>query len=800
MKDSRNSIIGFHITLYFLFIFILNILHVFATVPTRHLCHSDQRDAIVEFKNEFKILKPCFDSPSPLKTASWAKNSDCCYWDGITCNNKSGDVIELDLSFNCLHGLVNSKRSILSLQTLRFLTTLRLSNNYLSGQIPSSFGSLSNLTTLDLYSNYFSGRIPSSLGNLSHLTSLVLSFNSFVGEIPFSLGNLSHLTYLDLSINDFSGTLPSSLFTVPSLDTICLENNQFNGTLVLGNISSSSKLVELRLGSNNFIGPLPRDVSKFVKLELLDLSHFNTQGSVDFSIFSHLKSLRNLYLSHLNTTTMIDLIEMLSCFKALDTLDLSGNHVSTKNKSSFSTPPLVLISVLYLSECGIIEFPEILRTLHKMTNLDISNNKIKGQVPGWLWTLSDLMIVNLSNNSFIGFKRSTKTGLSATASESSMMYLFASNNNFTGKIPSFICALRSLRTIDLSNNNFVGRIPRCMVNLKGTLSALNLRQNRLSGGLPHIIFGSMKSLDIGRNQLVGKLPRSLSRLSFLEVLNVESNKINDTFPYWLSSLQNLQVLVLRSNAFYGPVQLSQFPKLQIIDISHNHFNGILPSDCFVNWTSMFALGKNEDQYISIGYYFASMVLMNKGIEMELLRVPKIFTAIDFSGNKFEGEIPKSISLLKELHVLNLSNNAFIGHIASSMRNLTALESLDVSQNKLSGKIPQELGKLSYLAYMNFSHNQLVGEVPGGTQFRRQPCSSFEENMGLYGPSLDEVCVDFHSKTTGEADTPELEANKDEEEVLSWIATIIGFILGIAFGLTIAYIMFSYKPKWFKNPF
>ena len=92
---------------------------------------------------------------------------------------------------------------------------------------------------------------------------------------------------------------------------------------------------------------------------------------------------------------------------------------------------------------------------------------------------------------------------------------------------------------------------------------------------------------------------------------------------------------------------------------------------------MSSLGENYDQrdakYMGGSYYHDSMVLMNKGIEMEFVRILKIYTALDFSGNKFEGEIPSSIGLLKELHVLNLSNNAFSGHIPSSMGNLTALE-------------------------------------------------------------------------------------------------------------------------------
>ncbi|XP_010486729.2 PREDICTED: receptor-like protein 12 [Camelina sativa] len=439
-----------------------------------------------------------------------------------------------------------------------------------------------------------------------------------------------------------------------------------------------------------------------------------------------------------------------------------------------------------------------------MTFLDISNNKIQGQVPAWLWTLPKLEYVNLSNNTFIGFQTSNKKQGLSSVRKPSMVHLLGANNIFTGNIPSFICELHSLNTLDLSENNFNGSIPPCLGNLKSTLSDLNLRQNNLSGGLPKDIFERLRSFDVGHNQLVGKLPRSFIRFSTLEVLNVESNRINDTFPFWLGSLQKLQVLVLRSNAFYGPIHQASFPQLRIIDISHNHFDGTLPSDYFSKWTAMSSLGTDEDQssekYMrgGSGYYYDSLVLMNKGVEMELVRILKILTAIDFSGNKFEGQIPKSIGLLKELRVLNLANNAFTGRIPSSMGNLTVLESLDVSQNKLSGEIPQELGELSFLAYMDFSHNKLSGLVPGGTQFRTQRCSSFEGNLGLFGLSFDEICRDAHTPATKVYETSESE--EEDEEVISWIAAAIGFIPGVFCGLTIGYIMVSYKPKRFMNPF
>ncbi|CAN6865540.1 unnamed protein product [Brassica oleracea] len=882
MKGSVKSISLIPISFCFLFLF----RDEFA-VPARHLCHPQQREAILELKNEFQIQKPCFD-----RTVSWVNNSDCCSWDGIRCDASFGDVIELNLSGNCIYGQLNSKSSILRFQSLPFLATLDLSNNHFSGNVPSSLGNLSKLTTLDLSENAFNGEIPSSLGNLynltilnlsqnkligkippslgnlSYLTVLTLCANNLVGEIPYSLanlshhltflsicensfsgeipsflGNFSHLTLLDLSANNFvgeipssfgrlkhltdlsaeenelsgnfpvtllnltkllylslddnqftgmlppnisslsnleifyirgnafTGTLPSSLFSIPSLTYVDLKYNQLNGTLEFGNVSLlSSKLMDLRLGNNNFVGSIPGSISKLVNLRTLDLSHLNTQGSVvDLGILWNLKSLEELDISDLNTTTTIDLNAILSRFKWLEKLNLTGNHVTYENRSSFSDPPL--LRELYLSGCGITtEFPGFIRTQHNMWRLDISNNKIKGQVPGCFESPKKLR------------------------QSSSLDYFSGASNNFTGRIPSFICELRSLTVLDLSNNIFNGSFP--LGKFCSVLQALNLRQNRLSGRL--------KSLDIGHNKLVGKLPTSLINSSSLEVLNVESNIFNDTFPSWLSSLPELQVLVLRSNAFHGPIHQTRFSKLRIIDISHNRFNGTSPSNFFLNWTAMHSIGKDGDQsygqYMGTSYYSDSIVLMNKGIEMELVRILTIYTALDFSENEFEGVIPSSIGLLKELHVLNLSGNAYTGHIPSSMGNLSSLESLDLSKNKLTGEIPQELGNLSYLSYMNFSHNQLVGLVPGGTQFRTQPCSSFKDNPGLYGPSLEEVCVDhIHGKTSQPSERSK-EEEDGQEEVISWIAAAIGFIPGIAFGFTMGYIMVSYKPEWFINPF
>ncbi|KAL0742917.1 hypothetical protein Bca4012_084430 [Brassica carinata] len=724
------------------------------------------------------------------------------------------DLSETSLSGNIPHSIINLKhlkvlkfygckftgKTPSSIGNLSHLITLDLGSNYFDGEIPSSFQNLNRITHLMLGDNKLSGKNPTALFNLTKLSFLSLASNQFTGTLPPNLTSVSNLNIFDASSNSFFGTIPSTFFTIPSLESFILKDNHLNGPLEIGNISSMSNLQILDLSQNNLTGAIPRSISKLINLVYLDLSYFNTRGPLDVGIFLHLKSLEDLRLSHLNTTTTIDLNAVLSLpLKSLSSLDLSGNHVSLENMSSVSTLSSQLQNLL-LSGCGITVFPEFIRSLQYIFDIDLSNNNIKGQVPAWLWRLPHLTIVHLSNNSISSFKELPKD-----LSRRTINVMDVSKNNFSGEIPRSICDMNSLGLVDLSNNNFNGSVPQCLSNLiKRGLSVLNLGNNHLSGKLPDIFLNgsNLRSLSVGHNQLVGKLPRSLLDCSSLEVLSIEHNRMKDTFPFWLESLPKLHILVLRSNEFHGTLQYHPkvapfFPQLRIIDISHNDFTGTLPSDFFMYWTAMHSEGDlSELEYIGNSrYYQDSIVLMNKGMELTYNRIFKLLTAIDLSGNRLQGIIPESIGQVKSLIVFNLSSNGFVGNIPSSLANLKQLESLDLSHNKLSGHIPPDLGQLTSLSFIRVSHNKLVGMIPKGTQFDTQNVSGFEDNVGLCGPPLD-VCG------VGHDDPPLSEQGEEDEkeEVLSWIAAAIGFAPGILLGLIIGHFMLLYKPHWFFKVF
>ncbi|XP_050274130.1 receptor-like protein 33 [Quercus robur] len=578
---------------------------------------------------------------------------------------------------------------------------------------------------------------------------------------------------------------------MPSLSVLYLDQNQLTGPLQFQNISSS-QLKYLGLSVNKLDGPIPRSICNFTKLQELYLSSINLKDKMELNIFFQVKELQSL--------------------------DLSGNNLLVSKGNINSTHHK--FSGLYLSSCNLREFPDFLKAQNKLQSLDLSNNKIEAKIPKWFCNVGKgtLQYLNLSFNLLSGFEQPLKVlpwkSLYILDLRSNMLqgslpipplstsYFFASNNNLTGKIPQMICNVNSLQVLDISNNRLNGHIPHCLGHFSSFLSVLNMRNNCFQGSMPETFIKgcSLMTLDFSRNKMQGKIPRSLVQCRMLEVLNLGNNNMNDAFPFWLQSLPELRILVLHANRFHGPIWNPHtrfgFSKLHVIDLSHNNFSGRLPSEYFRTWNAMQmvpAKDKAQPEYMGIqsNYYKDSMTVVNKGLEIFLVKILTIFTAIDLSNNRFYGEIPNSVGNLKGLIVLNLSSNSFMGHFPSSLGNLTALESLDLSQNELSGEIPQQLIGLTFLEYLNLSHNQLVGPIPQGGQFSTFEISSFEGNFGLCGSPLLNKCG--HS---------EIPPSKESSfgEWFSWKVVVIGYACGFVIGLVTGHVIISKRPNWFVRTF
>ncbi|ESR55512.1 hypothetical protein CICLE_v10023754mg [Citrus x clementina] len=764
--------------LFFLFFFFLFGYFQLNFSSSFHLCPPEQSLALRQFKNSTSVSLDqalsvaCFGN-SYSKTTSWAEGTDCCSWDGVTCDNVTGNVIGLDLHCSMLEGTIDDNSTLFHLLRLQSLNLAF--NNFNGSQISPEFLRLKELTYLNLSYSRFSGLLPQEISHMSKLTHLDLSdCDMTIEQKSFDLlaSNLTKLSVLNLRwadkslIEPFSVLNLSSTITVLDLSGTDLSQNKFTGPI--DQFQSPNSLQVVRLDDNQINGTIPNSIFDLVNLTDLNLSSNNLSGTVsNISIKYSLPSLKELRFSYCNITKFPGFLRN---SEELEFLDLSNNRIHGRISKSDS------------------------QGWKSLTYLDISNNFLT-QIEQHPW--KNITVLNLRNN--------TIQGTILVPPPSTRAFLF-SNNKLFGEIPPSICSLSSLEYLSLSHNNLNGTIPPCLGNFSTQLTILHLNNNKLQGRIPDAFANgscSLRSLDLNSNKLEGPFPRYLADCDELEVVNVGNNMIGDTFPSWLGCLPGLNILVLRSNRFYGPLCESNimfpFQALRIIDLSHNEFTGFLPRWIFVSLEAM----KNVDEKGSDGlymqreedYYQDSVTVTVKGRDVVLKRIITILTTIDLSSNQFQAEIPRVLGDFKSLIVLNLSHNGLTGSIPVSFANMTALESLDLSSNKLHGRILEQLLSVTALASLNLSYNWLWGRIPRGNQFNTFENDSYIGNIHLCGEPLTVTC----SNDAVPKAPPSASTDHEEDETTSWFdwkMAKMGYASGLVIGLSIGYMVFSTgKPQW-----
>ncbi|CAL5322877.1 unnamed protein product [Camellia sinensis] len=124
--------------------------------------------------------------------------------------------------------LVTKGREVEYSTILKFVTSMDLSENNLSGEIPKELTRLVGLHSLNLSGNHFTGEIPKNIGDMEQLESLDFSLNQLCGEIPLSMSSLTFLSHLNLSYNNLIGQIPLST------ELQSLENSSFVGNKLCG--------------------------------------------------------------------------------------------------------------------------------------------------------------------------------------------------------------------------------------------------------------------------------------------------------------------------------------------------------------------------------------------------------------------------------------------------------------------------------------------------------------------------------------------------------------------------------------
>lgn len=523
---------------------------------------------------------------------------------------------ELSLSGNQLSGTIPER-----LVRLASLETLSLSDNQLDGKIPHQLTRLSNLKELHLSGNSLSGCIPDELEDVENndLDALGLLF---CGKIDCSSGTAVQMPDDDaglvadceilLAVRD---TLAGDIFLNWSAN-VAIE--EWDGITVGG---STKRITHIRLSGMGLNGEIPPELGRLSNLEELSVDSNRLSGEIPPEL-GELSNLKVLKLDHNQLSGRIP--PELGVLNQLEELKISGNGLTGCVPEQWRNIAANDFEELGLSFCGTgecsagaaIENPEanpglvadcgtLLAIRDKLkgdegflnwsanrsvaewigvtvggspgrvTDLNIRELKLSGEIPSELSRLSNLETLALAGNRLSG-------GIPTELGEMERLKtLSLARNRLTGEIPSELGNLSSLETLALDRNQFTGAIPAELGNLSN-LKNLYIYNNRLSDEIPEQL-GDLSSLDnlyIYGNRLSGEIPPEIGKLASLRRLYLTTNRLSGQIPSELGDMASLVELHLSSNDLSGaiPSELGNLSKLEQLRLSQNQLTGDIPAE------------------------------------------------------------------------------------------------------------------------------------------------------------------------------------------------------------------------------
>ncbi|XP_071729635.1 receptor-like protein Cf-9 homolog [Rutidosis leptorrhynchoides] len=700
---------------------------------TLALLHFKQNLSSINFSTEYSPCKGWLGSSYYPIMMNWTISTDCCHWNGVTCDHSTGDIIGLDLSCGMLQGSIHPSTSLFDLPHLKSLNLAF--NDFTDSQLPPQIGRFSNsLTYLNISSCSLSGRVPTDITLLHKLESLDLSLDwdslnfephvfinmlqnttnlkelslnrvNISSSLPTYLNVSSSLKLLDLGHTNLYGRLPHNIFNLRSLEKLDLSYNWFEGDIpremsllpnlvfldlswprsdlqmepyILNNLfGNSTSLEHLSLVEVNIFGALPTYLNT-TSLKSLDLRWTGLEGKLPNNILN-LPQLQQLDLSwNSNLTGPFPTINTSTIIR-LEVLDLTSTKLSTEIPGSIDH--IKSLNYLSLSRCSLVgSLPKSLVNLKQLSFLDLSYNMLNASLPSWFKNLSSLEYILLHNNMFSGTVQFDSFPLQ------SLKQLALGYNQFDGRIDVLdqgpilhtFRQLTNLISLDLSFNNFRGEWE-----LDTVLSSLtNLTELILSNSGLSVMTNTVNRY---ANPGVGALylafcnvkvfPESLRAMKDLRYLDLSNNLIRGDIPEW--------AVEIGGNGMVG------------LDLSNNSLTG-LPQLLWEGLDHMY-LKSNTIQ----GPFPRSICNMSN------LRY------LDISNNSFGGVIPSCVGdVIISAVTINLGNNRFQGTIPNVYENCGPLEGLFLNGNQLEGEIPRSLSKCQFLKVLDVGNNHLNGTFPG----------------------------------------------------------------------------------------
>lgn len=285
------------------------------------------------------------------------------------------------------------------------------------------------------------------------------------------------------------------------------------------------------------------------------------------------------------------------------------------------------------------------------------------------------------------------------------------------------------------------RSPSCSIESESTLHGFGIARNcsdtsEMSGTLG------------------GRLSNVIGKITQLRVLSLPFNEIGGEIHVELWGLENLRVLDLEGNHFFGHFSsfgFSSFRKLRVLNLAYNRVFGMFPpslSEC----TSLriLALAGNGINGVIPGFIggFRKLRVVNLSFNRLVGYIPSTFgydcgnlEHLDLSDNFLKGEIPRALGKCGRLRTILLSSNALYGVIPNELGELQRLEVLNVARNRLGGLLPANLGNctdLSVLVLSSHFNALRIKRSPRGKASHGFPNAALDDYNCFEGAIPDEI--------------------------------------------------------------
>ncbi|KAL4184696.1 hypothetical protein AMTRI_Chr10g2440 [Amborella trichopoda] len=397
--------------------------------------------------------------------------------------------------------------------------------------------------------------------------------------------------------------------------------------------------------------------------------------------------------------------------------------------------------------------------------LEISSNELNGSLPSSIGNLSKLVYLNLYGNHLTSSLPPKLWNLET------IQLLDAGSNNFQGNESENSRNCMNMSHLKFLNqaNRFSSSIPKNIGQVMPNLQWLNVPNSGITGSIPNFIgdFVNLSVVDLVGNKLMGPIP-TMRNLMDLQYLNLSNNTLSGYIPPSLRFSFKLKLLDLgKIPSWIGKsIKSLHLYSLQVLDLTLNSLSSTVPA-IFKKITAVVMY--DAPVYTLHEKPFETFYSYNQG------DLYFGVTCIDFSRNNFSGPVPKELTRLSSLHILNLSHNHLSGRILEEIYKMRKLERLDLPNNLLSGEIPPNMQSMTFLNTLNVSFNNLSRPIPYSGQMTTFNTPSYYGNPQLCGPLLLEKCTREES-VSNSSNSRDMRNGSSE---IPWMSVGLGF--GFGFG-------------------